>query len=40
MEQYAACLYLQFLLFEYIHYDIQHSFCIPNEKVAQQHRGL
>ena len=29
----AACLSLQFLLFEYIHYDIQHSFCIPNEKV-------
>ena len=30
----AACLSLQFLLFECIHYDIQHSFCIPNEKVA------
>ena len=31
----AACLSLQFfLLFEYIHYDIQHSFCIPNEKVV------
>ena len=30
----AACLSLQFLLFEYIHYDIQHSFCIPDEKVV------
>ena len=30
----AACLSLQFLLFEFIHYDIQHSFCIPNEKVV------
>ena len=34
----AACLSLQFLLFEYIHYDIQHSFCIPNEKVAPSKR--
>ena len=30
----AACLSLQFLLFEYIHYDIQYSFCIPNERVV------
>ena len=37
----AACLSLQvFVLFEYIHYDIQYSFCIPNEKVVQQPRGL
>ena len=28
----AACLCLQFLLFEYSHYDMQHSFCISNEK--------
>ena len=37
----AACLSLQFfVLFEYIHYDIQHSFCIPNEKVVKQLGGL
>ena len=30
----AACLSLQVLLFEHIHYDIQHSFCIPSEKVV------
>ena len=36
----AACLSLKFLLFEYLHYDIQHSFCIPNEKVVSHHRGL
>ena len=37
----VACLSLQFfLLFEYMHYDIQHLFCIPNEKVVKQHQLL
>ena len=30
----VACLSLQFLSFEYLPYDIWHSFCIPNEKVS------
>ena len=30
----GAYLSLQFLRFEYLHFDIQHSFFIPNEKVV------
>ena len=30
--RWAACLFLQFLRFEYLHYDIEHSFGFPNEK--------
>ena len=34
----AGCLFSQILSFGYLHYDIQHSFCILNEKVAYQHQ--
>ena len=32
--RWAACLFLQFLRFEYLHYDMEHSFGFPNEKVV------